>query len=199
MTYLYINPERLPIVQDCLMMLPDLFVEVNKNILHFTHATDIDGFNNLRDVDQTYELETPGWHQIYLKWGSLEENLDSRQASMFLSVIERNKLLCPTANSILMKYSQYIDAFGYSLIQPGTYIHPHIDLDDDVRIHICIVEDYECKLYFDDTSYALRNGEVLAFDGSYRHSLIHNGIHDRIHLLFDLKREYAEQYIHKIN
>lgn len=197
MSCFYKDVTRLPIVQDCLKQLPALTREVSENWQLFSHATEIDGFADFRSTDDTYELETPGWHQIFFKWNSFKNCLTDSQYTLFDNTLTRNKVACPTAASIVEQYNEHLDAFGFSLVQPGTHIPMHKDLPGAVRIHVCVFEDSECQLFFDGRGYGLHAGETLGFDSTYDHELWHLGTKERVHIIFDVYTPYAEQFLKK--
>lgn len=197
MSCFYKDVTRLPIVQDCLEQLPALTREVSENWQLFSHATEIEGFNDFRGNDDTYELETPGWYQIFFKWNAFKNCLPDQQYRKFNDALTRNRLACPVAASIVERYDGQLDAFGFSLVQPGTHIPMHKDLPGAVRIHVCILEDSQCQLFFDGRGYGLNQGGTLGFDSTYDHELWHLGVKERVHIIFDVYTEYAEQFLQK--
>lgn len=85
-----------------------------------------------------------------------------------------------------------------SILSPGTLIRPHQGYSKSyMRIHLCLIEDPDCKITVGDKTRTWEEGRLLAFKdgGPYYHSVIHNGRKDRYILSFDLKLDYLKSYM----
>lgn len=85
-----------------------------------------------------------------------------------------------------------------SRLIPGSIINPHRGWTADyLRIHLCLVEDPDCRITVGEETQTWRTGELLAFKdgGPYLHSVLHQGQHERIILSYDLALGYAARFI----
>jgi aspartyl/asparaginyl beta-hydroxylase (cupin superfamily) len=103
-----------------------------------------------------------------------------------------------TFNRIIKKYSDDIcSACNISVVSPGTHIAPHVGTNGFLRMHLCLVNDEGCSITVGDETKNWEEGKILAFKdgGPYPHSVNHNGLKDRVVIIFDLPIDYVKQYI----
>lgn len=85
-----------------------------------------------------------------------------------------------------------------SILSPGTIIRPHQGYSKKyMRVHLCLIEDPQCKITVGDQTKTWKEGKILAFKdgGPYYHQVEHNGKRERYILSLDLKLNYLKQYI----
>lgn len=85
-----------------------------------------------------------------------------------------------------------------SKLTPGSVIKPHRGWTPDyMRIHLCVVEDSECRITVGTETRTWRQGELLAFKdgGPFAHSVEHRGTHERIVVSYDLHLDYVSRFI----
>lgn len=85
-----------------------------------------------------------------------------------------------------------------SILSPGTIIRPHKGYSDKyMRVHLCLIEDPDCKITVGNKTKTWEEGKILAFKdgGPYYHSVCHNGTKDRYILSFDLSLNYLKDFI----
>lgn len=88
-----------------------------------------------------------------------------------------------------------------SRLKPGSVIHPHRGWAPDyLRIHLCLLDDPDCRITVGDQTCAWEEGKLLAFKdgGPYLHSVLHKGRSERIIMSFDLSLSYVRQFIHEM-
>jgi hypothetical protein len=123
----------------------------------------------------------------YTKWQTgktVDENLEFQETQFpfFHEILERHDPGC-------------IMSAALSVLTPGTKINPHHGGQHIIRCHLCLVNDEECSITVNYETRKWKNGEIIAFQDSLRHSVVHAGTEDRLVLLFDISIEYAKKYI----
>jgi len=133
----------------------------------------------------------------FKEWGNyelLEKIVKWKTKISMNSQIDYAKSQFPTLNSIIEKYADKGQCSGavFSILKPGTLIHPHNDSENIMRCHMCISGDDECTITVGNKTRKWTEGEILAFkDGPpYLHSVAHNGTKDRVVLIFNFDLNY---------
>lgn len=88
-----------------------------------------------------------------------------------------------------------------SRLIPGSIINPHRGWTADyLRVHLCLVQDFGCRITVGTQTRTWINGELLAFKdgGPYLHSVVHEGSEERLILSYDISLRYLEQFIPEI-
>lgn len=112
------------------------------------------------------------------------------------------RLMCPKTTSLLRTYFKeniVLNAY-FTQLSPGSEIKPHYHPIENgihrMNLHLGIVCDPDAKITVGEETKTWEDGKILAFknSGPYRHSVTHNGTHDRIILIVELDVKYLEQY-----
>ena len=93
---------------------------------------------------------------------------------------------------ILVKHKDIIQNCGFSFLEPGCEIIPHVGYTSDVlRCHLGLVvpDEYDkCGIQVGDEVRHWKEGELMLFDDTIRHSAWNRSEQHRIVLLTDLYR-----------
>ena len=83
---------------------------------------------------------------------------------------------------------------GFSLLQPGTHIRPHVGYTGAVlRCHLGLIVPQGCEMRVGGETRSWREGQCLVFDDTVEHEVWHRGSEDRVILLVDfLKSAHKE-------
>lgn len=135
-------------------------------------------------------------------------DVNARRRSSFFNLIKSDiisfivRLLCPKTLSLLQKYFKekiILNAY-FTQLSPGSIIKPHYHPIENgvhrMNLHLGIICDPKCKITVGEKTKTWEEGKILAFknSGPYRHSVEHNGTHNRIILIVELDVEYLKQY-----
>jgi len=112
------------------------------------------------------------------------------------------RLICPKTHSLLKKgFNEGIILNAYfTQLSPGSKIKPHyhpiINGIHRMNLHLGIVCDSGATITVGEETKTWEDGKILAFknSGPYRHSVVHNGIHNRIILIVEIDVKYLENY-----
>lgn len=108
--------------------------------------------------------------------------------------LDYSKAYFKTFNSIVEEYADENQCSGamFSIVRPGTIIHPHMGSDEIMRTHLCLINDEDCRITVGTKTRMWEEGKILAFkDGNpYPHSVVHSGSIDRVVLIFDFDLKY---------
>jgi aspartyl/asparaginyl beta-hydroxylase (cupin superfamily) len=107
-----------------------------------------------------------------------------------------NRLITP-----LEKINVLSNSF-MSILSPGSVINPHRGwCKKYLRVHLCIIEDLQCKITIGRTTQTWKEGTLIAFKdgGIYMHSVKHKGTRDRIVFSTDLDLKYLDEFIPRIS
>lgn len=138
-------------------------------------------FHRLRDEGRTVptrpwpeEINRGGWCVAGVKW----QGLDLKDGPAFLGAVIRELFPALVYNA------------GYSILEPGAQIAPHVGYTDSVyRLHYALeVPKGDCQLKVGENHYKWFPGEALLFDDTVRHSAWNNTQFQRIVILADLKK-----------
>jgi beta-hydroxylase len=116
------------------------------------------------------------WKKKYLKWyGEIDPHM---------------RLHCPVTVSILDKYPT-VHLAMFSLLKSGGRILPHAGpFRGSIRVHVGLAtpNDPDCYINIGKERYFWKDGEVIAFDDTYRHEVFNNTDKDRLILFLDVER-----------
>ena len=122
----------------------------------------------------------------------IDQNSTPEQQAIIDQIIARSKQRCPTIDKVISKLEKegnLVNSFISRLI-PGSVIHPHDGTTPNfMRIHLCLVEDPNCKITVGEETQTWHEGKLLAFKdgGPYLHSVKHEGTSERIILSVDVR------------
>lgn len=101
--------------------------------------------------------------------------------------IAGNTKLCPQTTALVKQIPGIVTA-GFSALQPGTHIAPHIGYADGVlRCHLGLVGCSGCSIRVGEEIRTWTEGKCLVFDDTTEHEVWHRGDETRIVLLLDFK------------
>ena len=81
----------------------------------------------------------------------------------------------------------------FSALEPGTVIHPHTGPSNErLRSHLTLVHSGGARLRVGREWRTWEEGQVMVFDSSWEHEVVHEGAHRRIVLILDV---WHPQYI----
>lgn len=169
---------------------PRLYHDLREN---WTHIRDEvlaakERFSSIRG-DRFFEdsiITSEKWKKIYLKWYDEPPTY-------------ANKLF-PKTMAILGRH-QYVRLAMFSLLEPGCKILPHRGpFRGCIRVHLCLTSPNNelCYIKVNDERYIWKEGEILAFDDTYLHSVKNNSNTDRIVLFLDVERHIALSFINSL-
>lgn len=99
--------------------------------------------------------------------------------------------VAPVAAGIVRRHPAALNA-GYSLMRPGTEIHPHVGYTGDVvRLHVGLIvpQNGDCALVVGGERREWEPGAAFLFDDTVLHSAHNRTPHGRIIFLADVRRE----------
>lgn len=95
---------------------------------------------------------------------------------------------CPRTAALLEQVPRLTTA-GFSRLQPGTHIQPHVGWVKTVyRAHLGLVVPTDCGMRVGDETREWRNGSCLVFDDTVEHEAWNRSTDVRTVLLFDFVR-----------
>ncbi len=94
---------------------------------------------------------------------------------------------CPVTAEIVREHIPRHGAAGFSVLAPGTRIHPHQGYQGEfLRCHLgLVVPDGDCALKIESEARPWRAGKVMIFDDRYQHEAWNLTDKERIVLLID--------------
>ncbi|MEO0733144.1 MAG: aspartyl/asparaginyl beta-hydroxylase domain-containing protein [Bacteroidota bacterium] len=97
---------------------------------------------------------------------------------------------CPVTAAILARHGAMIDTAGFSILQAGSIIYPHVGYTDEVlRLHLgVIVPTGDLALRVGDEVRQWEEGKCFVFDDTIEHEVWNRTPHKRVALLIDLKK-----------
>lgn len=103
--------------------------------------------------------------------------------------------MCPVLSSLVKKYDHWISTAGFSILNPGTIIKPHVGYTDTVlRCHLGIkVPEGNCYLKVGGEERRWGEGNVMIFDDTLQHEAWNKTTETRIVLLIDLYKNILQQ------
>lgn len=98
----------------------------------------------------------------------------------------RHQARCPESSRVLRSMPGIVGA-GFSLLEPGTHILPHVDAKDGLtlRCHLGIRVYAGSRVRVGDAIGAWEDGKCLLFDGFVEHEAANEGVEPRVVLLAD--------------
>jgi len=147
--------------------------------------------------DTDYNLYDHYWKAVPMSQYEkeyIDQKATPEQMQYIQSIIARSKKACPTVDKIISKLENdgnLANAFVSRLI-PGSIINPHDGTSPHfMRIHLCLVEDPDCKITVGNETRTWEEGKLLAFKdgGPYLHSVKHDGVSERIVLSIDVRMD----------
>ena len=100
-----------------------------------------------------------------------------------------NKKLAPVTSSVMDNIAG-IHTYGFSIMEPGCEIHPHVGYTSEVlRGHLALYSNPDAALKVGDEIRNWNEGEVFVFDDTTLHSAWNRGDVNRVVLLFDFYKE----------
>ena len=102
---------------------------------------------------------------------------------------------CPITVDLVNRYIPGHGAVGFSLLQPGTIIQPHIGYKESfLRLHLGLsIPKGDCGLKVGTHTTNWKDGEIIVFDDRYTHSAWNKTDADRVVLLIDFPETMREQ------
>ncbi len=99
--------------------------------------------------------------------------------------------VCPTLSKIIYDNSDLIATAGFSILDPGTIIYPHVGYTDILlRCHMGLrVPDGDCLLKVGDKTQKWENGKAFIFDDTFTHEAWNMTANRRTILLLDLQKK----------
>lgn len=99
--------------------------------------------------------------------------------------------ICPVLSGITKKYSSVIHTIGFSVLNPGTIISPHVGYTSEVlRCHMGIsVPEGDCCLKVGGVTRKWKNGEAFIFDDTITHEAWNKTSEIRVVMLVDLVKK----------
>jgi beta-hydroxylase len=128
-------------------------------------------------------IETSKWKKIYLKWYGASPSYAYEMFPETMQIIDS----CPDINLAM-----------FSLLEPHSEILPHNGpFRGSIRIHVTLVSpnDERCFIDVDGERYVWKEGEVVAFDDTYRHYVKNDTDESRLVLFIDIERTLKYSFI----
>ncbi len=95
---------------------------------------------------------------------------------------------CPETARLVQEIPGMTTA-GFSLLQPGTHIRPHVGYTPAVlRCHLGLIVPAGCEMRVGAEVRSWSEGRCLVFDDTVEHEVWHRGSEDRVVLLVDFRR-----------
>ncbi len=140
------------------------------------------------------EFQSVASENIYTKWP--EEFLYNEGWNVFGLRFQKNDikeahLLCPVISGLIKKYDTLIDSLGFSSLNPGTIIKPHIGYTNKVlRCHMgIIVPKGDCALKVAERIIKWKEGSAFIFDDTEQHEAWNKTEQKRVVMLIDLVKD----------
>lgn len=131
--------------------------------------------------------DNDAWKKMYIKWyGNIDEYM---------------KINCPVTCSVLDRHPQ-VHLAMFSLLKAGGRIMPHCGpFRGAIRVHLGLStpNDDNCFIKVADEQYSWRDGELIAFDDTYKHEVHNNTNKDRLILFMDIERQMKSPMARRIN
>lgn len=188
--------------------------------VHFDYNELLDYFNNVvkhneqlrftippRDLSIDQSIYPPHFDDSVGIYGyGIQSNLDDVTKPLvppgdFKQIKSKNSFTKPTV--LLQGFAQKIlDAFPYceelgiTCHIPGSKLHPHIDKDNHMRIHLPI-QTTDKSYFIYENKYVLETGKCYLVNTKRTHSTENHGDLDRIHLLFKVPLDKIDEIISK--
>ncbi len=106
--------------------------------------------------------------------------------------IDRNCALCPATSRLVADITGLTTA-GFSWLEPGTHIKPHVGYTNAVlRCHLALVVPDECALRVGPETRSWQEGKCLVFDDTTEHEAWNRSNTSRVVLIIDFTRPGAE-------
>lgn len=98
----------------------------------------------------------------------------------------------PTAAALTKKYQQHCGCSGYSVLESGGIIKPHVDIENrsrnTIRIHIPLIIPEDC--IFDVNGVQIEWTDVFGFDNGVMHSAQNMSDKRRLIYIIDITRSF---------
>jgi ornithine lipid ester-linked acyl 2-hydroxylase len=131
---------------------------------------------------------------IYSKWP--EEFIYNEGWNVFGLRFNGNDLaqahaICPYISGFIKRYNRLITTLGFSVLNPGTIIYPHVGYTNAVlRCHLGIsVPEGDCCLRVGEKVMKWEEGAAFIFDDTIEHEAWNKTDQKRIVMLLDLNKE----------
>ena len=103
--------------------------------------------------------------------------------------LEENCRLCPETTRLIESIPGMTSA-GFSILQPGAHILPHVGYSSDVlRCHLGLSVPEDCALRVGTETRGWADGKCMVFDDTVEHEAWNRGGRQRAILLIDFKKE----------
>jgi aspartyl/asparaginyl beta-hydroxylase (cupin superfamily) len=98
--------------------------------------------------------------------------------------------ICPVLSSFIKTHDALLQTVGFSMLNPGTVIHPHVGYTNTVlRCHMgIIVPEGDCCLRVGKDICTWQEGKAFVFDDTIEHEAWNKTNGQRVVLLMDLER-----------
>lgn len=127
------------------------------------------------------------WRKLYIKWyGDTDPS---------------TRALCPVTCQVVDRNPE-IHLAMFSLLKSGGRIEPHAGpFRGAIRVHLGLdtPNSPSCYIKIGDETYYWRDGEVVAFDDTYRHEVRNDSNKDRLILFMDIERKMKSQIATTLN
>lgn len=125
------------------------------------------------------------WKKVYLKWYGTPPKYAYK--------------IYPNTMSILDKCKD-VKLAMFSLLEPGAVITPHRGpFRGCIRLHLTLIapKNNGCEIIVGGHKYQWKEGDIVAFDDTYEHSVKNNTDERRIVLFLDVEREMKFKWLNK--
>jgi len=161
----------------------------------------LDDFPKIRNETLEIVKKPLPLFSTFAQQGRIATNQDWRVFPFFShgKIHEENCKRAPKLSSIILQIPS-IRLAMLSVIEEGTYIKPHCGYFKSIlRVHLTIYtehEDTEMKRYIEvgGERYSWKEGELVAFDDSYMHSVKNTIPGKRVVLFLDVERPYQTKF-----
>jgi beta-hydroxylase len=132
-------------------------------------------------------IKDDAWRKMYLKWyGPIKQETEEQ---------------FPITCGIVNKHPE-IHLAMFSLLKKGGRIYPHAGpFRGSIRVHLGLStpNDDRCYIKIGNQQYSWRDGELVAFDDTYRHEVVNDSDEDRLILFLDIERHMKTPFATKLN
>jgi Aspartyl/Asparaginyl beta-hydroxylase len=151
----------------------------------FTGGTPYHSANPLAILDAE---EKTVWKVEGLRYALPEQRIEK---NLFLDSSLSNNF--PTATQLTKKYLSHCGCSGYSILEGGGVIKPHMDIENrlhkTVRIHIPLIIP-EGEIIFRVGQYQFDWSELFGFDNGILHSAYNKAVQRRLIYIIDITRSF---------
>ncbi|MGN6510200.1 MAG: aspartyl/asparaginyl beta-hydroxylase domain-containing protein [Chitinophaga sp.] len=172
-------------------------------------AFDTFPYSFLRDLESQFEnirneYRSVASQRLYMQWPETflyNEGWNVFGLRFAGKNIESAHAICPAISAFINRHDSLIETAGFSILEPGTIIKPHVGYTDRVlRCHLGIqIPEGDCRLRVAGIEKKWKEGEAFIFDDTFVHDAWNKTGEVRIVMLLDLVKEVlagGDQAIH---